>query len=780
MVEKRTTTSKKRPAAEKACCHHSGHSGNDRPGGVDANYTCPMHPEVEQIGPGDCPKCGMALEAKTISVVTSSKVKYTCPMHPEVIRDEPGDCPICGMALEPMTVSIATEEENAELTDMRRRFIFAAIFTIPLFIISMGDLIPGQPFSTILSASTRKLIELLLAAPVCLWAAWPFYKRAVQSVKNKSLNMFTLIGLGVSVAFGYSLIATLFPGIFPAAFRNEHGTVDVYFESAAVIVTLILLGQVLELRARSQTGQAIKALLGLAPQTARRINTGGIEDEIPLEQVQIDDLLRVRPGEKIPVDGIVTEGQSNVDESMISGEPVPVTKTIGDAVVGATLNGNGVLVMKAQKIGSDTLLSRIVQMVADAQRSRAPIQKLADRVSGYFVPTVILVAVSSFIIWAIFGPEPSMVFAIINSVAVLIIACPCALGLATPMSVMTATGKGAQNGVLFKNAEAIETLHKVDVLLVDKTGTLTEGKPRLMEIILTPDHQSDKTRSAICSLERMSEHPLAQAIVTGLEEKGIPFSKVNDFESITGKGVQGEIDGQKIMLGNTALMEQAGISVEPVNEKANELRSKGQTAMFVGIDNQLTGLISVADPVKGSTPSAIDALHHAGLKVIMVTGDNQKTAQAVANQLNIDDVVADVLPEQKADIVKKYKQQGMTVAMAGDGINDSPALALADVGVAMGTGTDVAMESAGVTLVKGDLTGIVRARKLSAATMKNIRQNLFFAFIYNSLGVPIAAGVFYPIFGLLLNPMLAAAAMSLSSVSVIANSLRLRNLDLSQ
>ena len=739
-----------------------------------------MHPEIEKVGSGDCPKCGMALEPKDITAFKSTKTQYTCPMHPEVIQGEPGDCPICGMALEPTVVSLDLEEENVELTDMRRRFIYAAVFTVPLFFISMSDLLPGQPVSTFVSESIRRYIELALATPVCLWAAWPFYKRAVQSVKNKNLNMFTLIGLGVSVAYGYSLIATLFPELFPAAFRNEHGSVDVYFEAAAVIVTLILLGQVLELKARSQTGQAIKALLGLAPQTARRINDDGSEQDIALEQVQIDDLLRIRPGEKIPVDGIVTEGQSNVDESMISGEPVPVTKSIGDSVVGATLNGTGMLVMKAQKIGSDTLLARIVQMVADAQRSRAPIQKLADQVAGYFVPIVIIVAIMSFIIWSIFGPEPSMAFAIINAVAVLIIACPCALGLATPMSIMTATGKGAQNGVLFKNAEAIETLHKVDVLLVDKTGTLTEGKPRLMETLLTEDYQSDETLSAIGSLERMSEHPLAEAIVNGLEKKGISFSNVRNFESITGKGVQAEVGGRLIRLGNTALMDQSDISVEPLIVQANKLRDKGQTAMFIGIDNELAGLVSVTDPIKSSTPAAIRELHNAGLKVIMVTGDNTKTAQAVAAQLEIDDVVADVLPEQKAQIVKQYKQQGLTVAMAGDGINDSPALALADVGIAMGTGTDVAMESAGVTLVKGDLGGIAKARKLSAATMKNIKQNLFFAFIYNSLGVPIAAGVFYPLFGLLLNPMLAAAAMSLSSVSVITNSLRLKNLDLSQ
>ncbi len=708
----------------------------------------------------------------------SSGTTYTCPMHPEVIQDEPGDCPICGMALEPVMVNLDSDDQNHELIDMSRRFKFAALFTIPLFIIAMGDLLPSQPISALLSEPKRKLVELLLATPVCLWAAWPFYKRAVQSVKNKNLNMFTLIGLGVSVAYGYSLIATLFPGIFPAAFRNEHGTVGVYFEAGAVIVTLILLGQVLELKARSQTGQAIKALLGLAPATARRINSDGSEQDISLEDVHIGDLLRIRPGEKIPVDGSVTEGQSNVDESMISGEPVPVTKIAGDNLVGATLNGSGMLVMKAEKVGSDTLLSRIVQMVADAQRSRAPIQKLADQVSGYFVPAVIIVAILTFILWSIFGPAPAMAFAVINAVAVLIIACPCALGLATPMSVMTATGKGAQNGVLFKNAETIETLHKVDVLLVDKTGTLTEGKPKLMETVLLPEQNQQTTLAAIGSLERMSEHPLAQAIVDGLEQRGIKFSSVSQFESITGKGVQGEVDGQVIMLGNDSMMKQAGINIDPFIERANGLRSQGQTTMFVGIDGELAGLVSVADPIKGSTSSAIQRLHEAGLQVIMITGDNQKTAEAVAAQLNIDDVVADVLPEQKADFVRKYKEQGLTVAMAGDGINDSPALALADVGIAMGTGTDVAMESAGVTLVKGDLGGIVKARQLSAATMKNIKQNLFFAFIYNALGVPIAAGVLYPFFGLLLSPMLAAAAMSLSSVSVISNSLRLKHLDL--
>ena len=634
----------------------------------EATYTCPMHPDVEQIGPGDCPLCGMALEPKNLADLKTSKTEYTCPMHPEITQDEPGDCPICGMALEPVTVTLKTEEQNHELIDMNRRFKFAALFTVPLFIIAMGDLLPGQPISALLSEPKRKLVELLLATPVCLWAARPFYKRAIQSVKNKNLNMFTLIGLGVSVAYGYSLIATLFPGIFPAAFRNEHGTVGVYFEAGAVIVTLILLGQVLELKARSQTGQAIKALLGLAPTTALRINSDGSEQDTPLEEVHIGDVLRIRPGEKIPVDGVVTEGQSNVDESMISGEPVPVTKTAGDKLVGATLNGTGMLVMKAEKVGSDTLLSRIIQMVADAQRSRAPIQKLADQVSSYFVPAVIIVAILTFILWSVFGPSPAMAFAVINSVAVLIIACPCALGLATPMSVMTATGKGAQNGVLFKNAEAIETLQKVDVLLVDKTGTLTEGKPKLMETILLPDHNEQNTLAAIGSLERMSEHPLAQAIVDGLEQKGIKFSSVSQFESITGKGVKGEVDGQVIMLGNNAMMKQAGITTDSINDQANKLRSQGQTAMYVSVDGKLAGLISVADPIKRSTPSAIQQLRQTGLKVIMVTGDNQKTAEAVATQLDIDDVIADVMPKQKAEIVRENKDKGFLVAMAGDGI----------------------------------------------------------------------------------------------------------------
>lgn len=766
-------------------CHHDKSAGQDHrschPRTVDysaATYTCPMHPEVEQTGQGDCPYCGMALEPKNPAERIMANLEYTCPMHPEVITSKPDDCPICGMSLEPVRLDLDSEEPNHELIDMTRRFRFALLFTLPLFIIAMGDLLPGQPVSALISEPKRKLLELILATPVCLWAAWPFYKRALQSIRNRHLNMFTLIGLGVSVAYGYSLIATLFPGIFPAAFRNLHGTVAVYFEAGAVIVTLILLGQVLEIKAREQTGRAIKSLLGLNPDTARRINPDGSEQDIPLESVCIGDALRVRPGEKIPVDGVVTDGQSNVDESMISGEPVPLVKTTGDKLTGATINGSGMLQMKAQRVGSETLLSRIVQMVADAQRSRAPIQKLADQVAAYFVPAVIFTAIITFVLWSVLGPAPAMAFALINAVSVLIIACPCALGLATPMSVMTATGKGAQEGILFKNAQAIETLHKVDVLLVDKTGTLTEGRPKMMQTQFVPGQDEQKVLTAVVALERMSEHPLAQAIVEGLDHRELPLARVKNFESMAGMGVSGEVEGQVVTLGNLAMMELAGIDTEILNDRASELRSEGQTVMYVAAGDRLACLIGVADPVKSTTPLAIEQLHEAGLQVVMVSGDSMKTARVVAGQLGIDEVIADVLPEQKADIVRQYQQKGHTVAMAGDGINDSPALALADVGIAMGNGTDVAMESAAVTLIKGDLMGILKARKLSAATMRNIRQNLFFAFIYNMLGVPVAAGALYPFFGLLLSPMLAAAAMSLSSVSVIGNSLRLRDIDL--
>ena len=700
---------------------------------------------------------------------------YTCPMHPEIKQVGQGSCPKCGMALEPL---IADDSENEELKDMSKRFWLASIFTIPLFIISMGDLIPGQPISKLISPTFKVYLELLLATPVCLYSAWPFYIRGIDSVKRRSLNMFTLIGLGVTVAFIYSLIATLFPDIFPASFRDSSGHVAVYYEAAGVIVTLILLGQVLELRARSQTGEAIKKLLGLAAKTAKKINKDGSEEDIPLENVQLGDMLRVRPGEKIPVDGIVSDGKSSIDESMITGEPIPVEKTNDDNVVGATVNGTGSFIMKAQRIGADTLLSRIIHMVADAQRSKAPIQKLVDVVAGYFVPIVILVAVITFIVWATVGPEPAMAYAIINSVSVLIIACPCALGLATPMSIMVATGRAATMGVLFKNAESIEVMHKVDTLVVDKTGTLTEGKPKLVTIKPVKGLDEIDFLSLVASLEKGSEHPLAEAIVKGALEKKNNFVDVSNFESVTGKGVKGLIEKKEVALGNKALMKDIGINLDSVVAEAESYRKEGQTVMFVAINDSYAGLIGVADPIKETSLEAIKALHKEGLELVMLTGDSKTTAEAVAKKLGIDKVIAEVLPEQKVEVVSNLQAEGKIVAMAGDGINDAPALAKAHVGVAMGTGTDVAMESAGVTLVKGDLRGIVRARRLSRATMSNIKQNLFFAFIYNAVGVPVAAGVFYPFFGILLSPMIAAAAMSFSSVSVITNSLRLKRLRL--
>jgi len=747
-------------------------AGVDEPAGPSGGveHTCPMHPEIRQEGPGSCPKCGMALEPVAPAPAAT---KWTCPMHPEIVRDEPGSCPKCGMALEPMAAT-GDEEESEELRDMTRRFWLAALFTVPLVIIAMGDLLPGRPISRLLSSETRAYVELGLALPVCLWSAWPFYVRAVNSVVNRHLNMFTLIGLGVSVAFLYSLVATLAPGIFPESFRGEGGHVAVYFEAAGVIVTLILLGQVLELKARSQTNTAIKKLLGLAAKTARRINDDGTEEDVSLEAVQMGDRLRVRPGEKVPVDGTVLEGKSAVDESMVTGEPIPVEKTEGDAVIGATVNGTGGFVMRAEKVGAETLLSRIVHMVAEAQRSRAPIQKLADVVSGYFVPAVVLIAIVTFVVWATVGPDPAMAFALINAVAVLIIACPCALGLATPMSIMVATGKGAEVGVLFKNAEAIEVLRKVDTLVTDKTGTLTEGKPRLVSVVTEGEVDEARLLELVGSLERGSEHPLAAAIVEGAEERGATLARAHDFDSVTGKGVRGTVAGAEVALGNRAMMEEVGVDATHLAERAEELRADGQTVMFVAIDGAAAGLIGVADPIKQSTPEAIRALHAEGLRVVMLTGDSETTARAVAKKLGIDEVIAEVLPDQKVAAVDRLTDEGRTVAMAGDGINDAPALAKAHVGIAMGTGTDVAMESAGVTLVKGDLRGIVRARKLSRATMRNIKQNLFFAFVYNAAGVPIAAGVLFPFFGILLSPMIAAAAMSFSSVSVIGNALRLR------
>jgi Cu+-exporting ATPase len=748
-------------------------------------YTCPMHPEVRQNHPGSCPKCGMALESLTVAG-PQTKTEYTCPMHPEIVRDAPGSCPICGMALEPRTISIG-DEENPELRDMQRRFWVSAVLTLPVFAIGMSDLIPGQPLQQAVSPRSLTWLQLALATPVVLWGGWPFFVRAWQSLVNRSLNMFTLIGLGVTVAFVYSVVATLFPDIFPHSFSGHGGVVQVYFEAAAVITTLVLLGQVLELKARGQTSTALKSLLGLAPKTARTVLESGTEEDVPLESVEVGDKLRVRPGEKIPVDGIILEGSSTVDESMISGEPVPVVKVNGDRVIGATVNGTGTFVMQAERVGAETLLAQIVQMVAEAQRSRAPIQRLADRVSAYFVPAVILIAAATFVVWAMVGPEPPFAYALINAVAVLIIACPCALGLATPMSIMVATGKGAQMGVLFSKAEAIEVLREVDTLIVDKTGTLTEGKPKLVTVSpATGWNELDVLRFA-ASLEHGSEHPLASAIVAGARDRGVEARPVGDFQSITGKGVSGRVEGRVVAIGNLSFVEELqikshepGKTASPRSEaptafiqQAEALRAQGQTVMFVSIDGQSAGLLGVADPIKESTPEAIVQLHEQGIRITMVTGDSATTAQAVAAKLGLDDVIAEVLPNQKAEIIKRLQGEGRRVAMAGDGINDAPALAQADVGIAMGTGTDIAMQSADVTLVKGDLRGIVRAIRLSRATMKNIKQNLFFAFLYNALGVPIAAGILYPFFGILLSPMIAAAAMSFSSVSVIGNALRL-------
>ena len=738
-------------------------------------YTCPMHPEVRQSVPGSCPKCGMALEPVSPKPAPVAR-EYVCPMHPEVVQDQPGNCPKCGMALEPRLVPL--EEANPELDDMMRRFRLGAVLAVPVFLLAMlADLAPDWLPSG-LDMRTVQWIEFVLATPVVIWGGWPFFQRAVQSLIGWNLNMFTLIGLGVGVAWVYSVFALVLPEAFPPTMRREDGTVPVYFEAAAVITALVLLGQVLELRARSRTNAAIQMLLGLAPNTARRVHEDGREEDVPLEAVQAGDLLRVRPGEKVPVDGVVVSGESTVDESMVTGEPMPVRKTAGDRVIGATVNGTGSLVMRAEKVGADTLLSQIVQMVAEAQRSRAPIQKLADQVSAWFVPAVVLVSIATFIVWGLWGPEPRLGHAVVNAVAVLIIACPCALGLATPISIMVGTGRGALAGVLIKNAEALEIMEKVNTLVVDKTGTLTEGRPSLVSVIPVEGMGEERLLGLAAALEKGSEHPLGEAIVRGAGERGIEPMGVTAFESITGKGVRGRVDGHEVTLGSGALMEGSGIGLGEVRERANELRNQGQTVMFLAIDGKLAGLLGVADPIKPSTPEAIEDLHREGLEIVMLTGDNRRTAEAVANHLHIDRVEAEVMPEQKAEVVRRLQAEGRIVAMAGDGINDAPALAQAHVGIAMGTGTDVAMESAGVTLVKGDLRGIVRARRLSRATMRNIRQNLFFAFVYNSLGVPVAAGTLYPVFGLLLSPIIAAAAMSLSSVSVISNALRLRRVKL--
>ncbi len=702
-------------------------------------------------------------------------VAYTCPMHPEIVQDHPGSCPKCGMALEPYSVDV--EEDTSELDDMTRRFWVGVLLAIPVFVSAMGsELWPGVA-AEIIQPRNRQWIELLLATPVVWWCGWPFFVRGWQSVKTWNLNMFTLIGLGIGVAWTYSIVGVVLPGIFPGTIRNEMGVIPVYFEAAAVITVLVLLGQVLELRARSSTNAAIKALLGLAPKTARIVREDG-EEDIPLEQIRAGDRLRVRPGEKVPVDGLVEEGESHVDESMVTGEPVPVAKSSGDRLIGATINGTGSLLMRAERVGADTLLSQIVQMVAEAQRSRAPVQRMVDVVSSYFVPAVVIVAIVTFVTWFAWGPEPALAHAVINAVAVLIIACPCALGLATPMSIMVGTGKGAGMGVLIKNAEALEVMRNIDTLVVDKTGTLTEGRPELVAVTAIEGFDDRDILRLAAGLERNSEHPLAEAIVRGAQDRGIEPGRSEKFESITGKGVTGAVDGKKVALGNQKLFEAEDIDAGDLLKLAESGRADGQTIMLVAIGGRAAGLIGVADPVKETTPEAISDLHAEGVQVVMLTGDSRTTAEAVAARLGIDRVEAEVLPDQKADVVKRLQKEGRMVAMAGDGINDAPALAQSHVGIAMGTGTDVAMESAGVTLVKGDLRGIVRARRLSHATMRNIRQNLFFAFVYNSAGVPIAAGILYPVFGLLLSPMIAAAAMSLSSVSVIANSLRLRQLNL--
>ena len=742
----------------------------------DGTYICPMDSDVRESKPGACPKCGMALEPAAPSA-PSLKTEYVCPMHPEIVRPEPGFCPICGMALEPRTVTLE-EEVNPELVDMTRRFWISLVLTTPIFFLAMSDMIPGQPLQRIASPQLLNWLQLGLATPVVLWGGWPFFQRGWASIINRSLNMFTLIAIGVGTAYIYSVVATLFPHIFPQSFRGHNGEVGVYFDAAAVITTLVLLGQVLELRARSKTSRAIKALLGLAPRTARLIRDDGTEVDVPLEQVKPGDRLRVRPGEKIPVDGIVLEGTTSVDESMITGEPIPVEKTKGSKVTGGTVNGTGSFIMRAERVGSDTLLAQIVRMVAEAQRSRAPIQKLADVVAGYFVPAVVLVAVLTFIIWALFGPEPTMAYALVNAVAVLIIACPCALGLATPMSIMVGTGRGATAGVLIKNAEALEVLEKIDTLVVDKTGTLTEGKPRLISVIPVRGQDEVELLLLAASLERGSEHPLAEAIVKGAEERGVKLAETREFRSITGKGVVGSADGKNVALGNAKLLEELNIKAGELWGQSEELRKEGQTVMYVVVDGAIAGLLGVADPVKQSTPEAIELLHEDGIKIVMLTGDNRTTAEAVAKRLGIDQIQAEVLPEQKVEVVKRLQAEGRMVAMAGDGVNDAPALAQAHVGIAMGTGTDVAMESAGVTLVKGDLRGIAKARRLSRGTMRNIRENLFFAFIYNVLGIPIAAGALYPFSGMLLSPVIASVAMTFSSVSVISNALRLNKLQL--
>ncbi|MBN4075726.1 MAG: copper-translocating P-type ATPase [SAR86 cluster bacterium] len=715
--------------------------------------------------------------AKELQPSVPEGTVYTCPMHLEIEQVGPGSCPKCGMALEPKDASVV-DEDTTELDDMTRRFWVCAVLSFPTLLLVMLDHLPGRPLEAFISSSTALWVEFALATPVMFWGAIPFFKKAWASIINRHPNMFTLIALGTSVAYLYSVIAAIFPGLFPQEMLMENGLVDVYFEAAAVIITLVMLGQVMELRARSQTNTAIRALLDLSPKTARIIHDNGSEEDVPLDQVQAGDKLRVRPGNSVPVDGKILKGSSTIDESMITGESMPATKKRGDKVTGATLNQTGSFIMEAKRVGSETVLSQIVHMVAEAQRSRAPIQKVADTVAGYFVPVVVLTAIITAIVWGIWGPEPAFSFALINAVAVLIIACPCAVGLATPMSIMVGTGRGAQAGILIKNAESLELMEKIDVLVIDKTGTLTEGKPKLMSVIAGGDHSEEELLLLAATLEKGSEHPLATAIVEGAKAREIRLSNVEDFDSITGKGVTGIVNNKKVALGNDKLLKALNIEETELVNQADVLRSKGETVMLLGIEGELAGLIGVADPIKETTPQALHEIRKNGIRIVMLTGDNELTAKAVAGQLEIDEIEAGVLPERKTEVVKRLQAEGYKVAMAGDGVNDSPALAQADVGIAMGTGADIAMESAEVTLVKGDLTGIVRARKLSRATMQNIRQNLFFAFVYNAIGIPIAAGVLYPFFGILLNPIIASAAMVFSSLSVILNATRLKKVDL--
>ena len=757
--------------------HDHGHHGRPAHGSAAAHpatavkagaiYTCPMHPEFQQTGPGSCPKCGMTL----VPLVPAKEVaaEYTCPMHPEIRSPKPGNCPKCGMALVPVA---GTKEDDSELRNMTRRFWVSAVLTAPLAVIAMAPYFGVmEPFG--IPMQVRMYVELALGTPVVLWGGWPFFRKFALSIKNRSPNMYTLIGLGVALAWIFSIAAVFAPGLFPQEFQEDSGQVGAYFEAAAVIVTLVLLGEVMQLRALGQTSRAIRELLALAPNTAMRIEADGREVEVPLAEVQVGDKLRVRPGEKVPVDGTCMEGSSNVDESMITGEPVPVAKKPGDRVTGATINGKGTLIIRAERVGADTLLSQIVHMVAQAQRTRAPVQRLADLVAAYFVETVIAIAVLTALVWWVFGPEPRLTYAVVNAVAVLIIACPCAVGLATPISITVAMGQGAINGILFRNAEAVEKLRDIDTLVVDKTGTLTLGSPRLVDLVVEGMTESEALL-LIASLERASEHPLAQAIVKGAEDRGLRLSPVEKFESITGQGVRGEIGGRKVAVGSRRFMESQGTLPASLADKADTLRTQGKTALYAAIDGRAVAVVAVADPIKETTPEAIKTLQSEGVRVVMLSGDSRKTAEAVGRQLGIDDVIAEVLPDQKVEAIKSLQAQGRKVAMAGDGINDAPALAQANVGIAMGTGTDVAIESGSVTLVKGDLRGIVKAIRLSRATMRNVKQNLFFAFVYNALGIPIAAGVLYPFFGLLLSPIFAGAAMAMSSVSVVTNALRLR------